>query len=83
MEDSKLDEIIDIWEYTLSRDKVVGDEMHEAVIETIRLLKLLKDKNNSHIWHLCFKLSMPNVGSWNGQWAGRDNIYAKGSKFQR
>lgn len=23
-----------------------------------------------------FTLSMPNVGSWNGQWSGRENIYA-------
>ena len=22
-----------------------------------------------------FTLSMPNVGSWNGKWTGRDNIY--------
>jgi hypothetical protein len=25
---------------------------------------------------LCFELSMPNVGSWNGKWSGRDNYYA-------
>lgn len=25
---------------------------------------------------LCFTLTMPNVGSWNGQWSGRDNLYA-------
>lgn len=23
-----------------------------------------------------FTLSMPNVGSWNGRWSGRDNLYA-------
>lgn len=24
---------------------------------------------------LCFKLSMPNVGSWNGKWTGESNLY--------
>lgn len=23
-----------------------------------------------------FTLSMPNVGSWNGKWSGRENLYA-------
>ncbi len=26
---------------------------------------------------LCFTLSMPNVGSWNGKWSGEDNLYAR------
>ena len=26
---------------------------------------------------LCFTLSMPNVGSWNGRWSGEKNLYAK------
>lgn len=24
-----------------------------------------------------FKLSMPNIGSWNGKWSGESNYYAK------
>lgn len=26
---------------------------------------------------LCFELSMPNVGSWNGKWTGANNLYAR------
>lgn len=26
--------------------------------------------------HIQFTLSMPNVGSWNGKWSGRENLYA-------
>jgi len=26
---------------------------------------------------LCFTLSMPNVGSWNGKWTGANNLYAR------
>lgn len=26
---------------------------------------------------LCFELSMPGVGSWNGQWSGASRYYAK------
>jgi len=26
---------------------------------------------------LCFTLTMPNVGSWNGRWSGENNLYAK------
>ena len=26
--------------------------------------------------HLCFELSMPNRGSWNGKWSGENNYYA-------
>lgn len=25
---------------------------------------------------VCFKLSMPNKGSWNGKWSGEENLYA-------
>ena len=25
---------------------------------------------------ICFTLSMPNIGSWNGEWTGEDNLYA-------
>lgn len=24
-----------------------------------------------------FKLSMPNIGSWNGKWSGEDEYFAK------
>ena len=24
---------------------------------------------------VCFELSMPNVGSWNGKWSGEDRRY--------
>lgn len=26
--------------------------------------------------YIQFTLSMPNVGSWNGRWSGRENLYA-------
>ena len=26
---------------------------------------------------VCFELSMPNVGSWDGKWTGANNLYAK------
>ena len=26
---------------------------------------------------VCFELSMPNCGSWNGQWSGKGNVYAR------
>lgn len=29
-----------------------------------------------------FKLSMPNVGSWNGKWTGESNYYAKLIEFK-
>jgi hypothetical protein len=28
------------------------------------------------IMNICFTLSMPNRGSWNGRWSGEDNLYA-------
>lgn len=28
-----------------------------------------------------FKLSMPNVGSWNGRWTGEDNLYIRFRKM--
>jgi hypothetical protein len=30
-----------------------------------------------------FKLSMPNVGSWNGRWSGEDDIYIKFRKLKK
>lgn len=30
---------------------------------------------------LCFELSMPNVGSWNGQWTGQGRLYARIKSF--
>ena len=32
---------------------------------------------------LCFELSMPNVGSWNGKWGGASDYYAKIVNFGR
>ena len=32
---------------------------------------------------LCFELSMPNVGSWNGKWSGEDRFYARVVNFGR
>ena len=32
---------------------------------------------------LCFELSMPNVGSWNGQWSGESDCYIIIKKFSR
>ena len=32
---------------------------------------------------LCFKLSMPNVASWNGKWSGEGRLYAKVINFGR
>lgn len=32
---------------------------------------------------LCFELSMPNVGSWNGKWSGEADYYAKTRSFGR
>jgi hypothetical protein len=32
---------------------------------------------------LCFELSMPNVGSWNGRWSGEGRCYARIRKFGR
>lgn len=26
---------------------------------------------------IIFKLTMPNCGSWNGQWTGQNNLYAR------
>lgn len=30
---------------------------------------------------ICFELSMPSVGSWNGKWSGEGNLYAKVLSF--
>ncbi|MEA3420841.1 MAG: hypothetical protein U9Q97_04090 [Acidobacteriota bacterium] len=30
---------------------------------------------------LSFELSMPNIASWNGQWSGANNLYAKVVNF--
>ena len=32
---------------------------------------------------LCFTLSMPNIGSWNGKWSGEGLLYAKVVSFGR
>ena len=32
---------------------------------------------------ICFELSMPNVGSWNGRWSGEGRCYVRISKFGR
>ena len=32
---------------------------------------------------LCFELSMPSVGSWNGKWGGANSYYAKIINFGR
>lgn len=26
---------------------------------------------------VCFSLSMPNIGSWNGEWTGQGKLYAR------
>ena len=30
-----------------------------------------------------FRLSMPNIGSWNGRWSGKDNNYLKYKKLNK
>lgn len=32
---------------------------------------------------LCFVLTMPNVGSWNGRWSGEGNLYAIVKTFSK
>lgn len=32
---------------------------------------------------ICFELSMPNRGSWNGIWSGEDRLYARCIRFGR
>jgi hypothetical protein len=32
---------------------------------------------------ICFELSIPNVGSWNGRWSGEARCYARGRKLGR
>jgi hypothetical protein len=32
---------------------------------------------------ICFELSMPNVGSWNGRWSGEGRCYVRIRKFGR
>lgn len=32
---------------------------------------------------VCFSLSMPNVGSWNGKWTGEGKIYARVFKVSK
>ncbi|MEK6880186.1 MAG: hypothetical protein AABY22_11280, partial [Nanoarchaeota archaeon] len=32
---------------------------------------------------LCFELTMPNRGSWNGRWSGEGNYYAIIRKFSK
>lgn len=32
---------------------------------------------------LCFELSMPGVGSWDGKWTGQNNLYARVKNFGR
>ena len=31
---------------------------------------------------VCFNLSMPNVGSWDGKWTGADNLHARVKSFR-
>jgi len=31
--------------------------------------------------YFVFKLSMPNVGSWNGKWTGADNFYCRARSY--
>lgn len=32
---------------------------------------------------ICFELSMPNRGSWNGRWSGEGDLYAKIVNFSK
>lgn len=32
---------------------------------------------------ICFELSMPNRGSWNGGWSGEERLYARIRRFGR
>lgn len=32
---------------------------------------------------ICFTLTMPNRGSWNGRWSGEGNLYAVIKKFRK
>lgn len=33
------------------------------------------------VTYLKLELSMPNVGSWNGKWTGKDRFYARTKRF--
>lgn len=33
--------------------------------------------------YICFTLTMPNRGSWNGKWSGENNFYAIVKKFNQ
>lgn len=33
--------------------------------------------------YFCFRLSMPNVGSYNGKWSGEKDLYARVLKFYK
>jgi len=38
---------------------------------------------NKILTTICFQLSMPNVGSWNGKWTGSENLYVMVKTFGR
>jgi WD40 repeat protein len=41
------------------------------------------NSNEATMTIICFELSMPNVGSWNGRWSGEGRCYARICKFGR
>jgi hypothetical protein len=48
---------------------------------TITYVKTVQRSENMTM--LCFELSMPNRGSWNGGWSGEGRCYARIRKFGR
>jgi len=57
-------------------DYMFGDEPVHYYVSTLMAKKYLPNKN-ARTMIICFELTMPNVGSWNGKWTGESKKYYK------
>jgi len=55
-------------------DFMYGDRQNWYYVPTPIAKKYLPNKNARKMI-VCFELTMPNVGSWNGKWSGADKKY--------
>lgn len=60
--------------------EVKAYEYNGKIYKTRELALKAKNKGASKV---IFELTMPNVGSWNGQWSGKDNKYTIETKLTK
>lgn len=59
----------------LEKDSSLDDAMR-LKYKIKRFLDEIESNLKKQKKYLCFTLTMPNVGSWNGRWSGQGDLYA-------